>query len=144
MRIVADAERGGGPATEAAILAVVVGLLLAFAMAAGRLAAAESAVDHAARSAARLASVQRDLTTGQAAAEEESRRVLEGQGLACDHLDVAVEAEPPSAPIGVHAVIRARVTCAVRWSDLGLPGLRGGREVTADFASPIDRYRERT
>jgi Flp pilus assembly protein TadG len=144
MRIVADAERGGGPATEAAILTVVVGLLLAFAMAAGRLAAAESAVDQAARSAARLASVQRDPTAGRVAAEAESRRVLERQGIVCDHLDVAVDADPASVPIGVQAVMRARVTCAVRWSDLGLPGLPGGREVNADFASPIDRYRERT
>ncbi|MHA6622899.1 hypothetical protein [Pseudonocardia sp. DLS-67] len=141
---VSGVERGGAPATEAAILTVIVGLLLAFTTAAGRVAAAESAADQAARGAARIASVQRDPTAGQVAAEAETRRVLDGQGIACDQLDVRVEPDPPSAPFGTQAVVRARVTCAVRWSDVGIPGLPGSHDINADFVSPIDRYRERT
>jgi NADPH-dependent 2,4-dienoyl-CoA reductase/sulfur reductase-like enzyme len=140
----ADTDRGGGPATEAAILAVVVGLLLAFVIAAGRLTAAESAVDHAARAAARLVSVQRDPASGTAAAEAEAHRVLTRQRVACDDLDVSVELDPPATPIGEPAVVHAAVVCVVRWSDLGLPlGLPGTREVSAEFVSPVDRYRER-
>lgn len=140
----ARADRGGGPATEAAILAVLVGLLLALTSAAGRLTAAESAVDQAARAAARIASIQRDPALAGDTAGAEARRVLAGQALACVNTAVAVEVDPPAAPIGSATTVRARVTCAVRWSDVGLPGLPGSREVDAAFVSPVDRYRERT
>ena len=59
-------ERGGGASVEAAILAVTMGVLLSFGLAGGRLVAAESAGDQAARAAARIASAQRDPATAAA------------------------------------------------------------------------------
>jgi hypothetical protein len=138
-----DDDRGGGPSVEAAILTVVVGVLIALGLAAGRLAAAESATDHAARAAARTASIQRDVADARAMAVAEATRALKQRGLACDRTSVALDVEPPAAPIGAAAFTRAVVTCVVRWSDLGLPGVPGTREVRAEFTSPIDRYRER-
>ena len=48
-----------------------------------------------------------------------------------------------AAPPGQTGLVRATVACAVRWSDLALPGTPGARTVTATFTSPIDRFRER-
>ncbi|WP_219414195.1 TadE/TadG family type IV pilus assembly protein [Pseudonocardia nigra] len=135
-------EAGGGPSVEAAVLAVVVGLLITLLMAVGRLSAAESAADHAARTAARTASILRDPTEARARATTEATRVLDQQGLACDELRVAVDI-PAASPIGTPAAARAVVTCAVRWFDLGLPGLPGTHELSAEFSSPVDSYRER-
>ena len=147
-------ETGGAPAVEAAILAVVIGVVIAFVLAAGRVTAAESAADQAARAAARTASIARDPGQAQAAATEEARRVLGEQDLTCDAvtMTVTVHAAPatgtaggPAGGIGAGAggVARAAVTCAVRWSDLGLPGAPGTHEVTAEFTSSFDQYRER-
>jgi Flp pilus assembly protein TadG len=145
-------ETGGAPAVEAAILAVVIGVVIAFVLAAGRVTAAESAADQAARAAARTASIARDPGQAQAAATEEARRVLGEQDLTCDAVTVTVHAAPATGPAGDPAggigagaggVARAAVTCAVRWSDLGLPGAPGTHEVTAEFTSPFDQYRER-
>lgn len=139
----ASDDHGGGPSVEAAILTVVVGVMIAFGLAAGRVAAAESAVDHAARAAARIASIQRNVDDARTAAVAEATRALEQRGLACDRTTVTVDVEPPAASVGAAAFARAIVTCGVRWSDLGLPGVPGTQEVRAEFTSPIDRYRER-
>jgi Flp pilus assembly protein TadG len=144
-------ETGGGPSVEAAILAVVIAVLIAFLLAVGRVTAAEAAADHAARAAARIASVARDPVEAQPAATEEARRVLGEQDLACASLTVttglaaspaAGDASTSAGEVGAE-VVRAVVTCEVRWSDLGLPVASSTRAVVAEFASPVDIYRER-
>ncbi|WP_308257877.1 TadE/TadG family type IV pilus assembly protein [Pseudonocardia lacus] len=136
-------ERGGAASVEAAILAIAVGLLIALAIAGGRLVSAESAADHAARAAARVASLQRDPATAQHLAVDAARRSLAEQGLACDALTVVVDTSEFGRPLGAPGVARASVTCAVRWSDLGLPVVAGSREIAAEFVSPLDQLRER-
>ena len=136
-------ERGGGASVEAAILAVTMGVLLSFGLAGGRLVAAESAGDQAARAAARIASAQRDPATAQRAATTAAQRTLAGQHLACAQLTVIVDTSQFNRPLGAPATVRAEVSCAVRWSDLGLPGAPGTHTVTAVFTSPIDQLRER-
>jgi Flp pilus assembly protein TadG len=136
-------ERGGASSVEAAILTVVVGLLIALAIAGGRLVSAEAAVDHAARAAARVASLQRLPEAAESSAIAAARSSLDEQGLACDSLTVAVDTTQFGRPIGTPAAVRASVTCAVRWSDLGLPVLAGVQEVEGEFTSPIDQVRER-
>jgi hypothetical protein len=139
--VIFDRERGGAASVEAAIATIGVALLVAFGLAAGRLATADTATTEASRAAARIASAVRDPGQGRTLATAEARRVLAAHGLACDGLDVSVDV--PAVPLGAPSFTTARVRCAVRWSDLGLPGLPGTREVAATFTSPVDRYRER-
>jgi hypothetical protein len=128
---------------EAAILAVTMGVLLSFGLAGGRLVAAESAGDQAARAAARIASAQRDPATAHRAANTAAQRTLAGQHLACAQLTVIVDTSQFTRPLGAPATVRAEVSCAVRWADLGLPGAPGTHSVTGVFTSPIDQLRER-
>jgi Flp pilus assembly protein TadG len=136
-------ERGGGSSVEAAIGMIGFALLIALIIAAGRLVLAEAAADHAARAAARIASLQRDAGPAQQVAEDTARAVLAAEGLTCQRLDVVVDVSGFDQPLGEPAVTTATVTCAVRWSDLGLPGA-DTRLLEAQFISPIDRLRERT
>ncbi|MFC4945819.1 hypothetical protein [Pseudonocardia sp. GCM10023141] len=127
---------------EAAILALVIGMLIAVAMAAGRLVTAEAAADHAARAAARIASLQRDPAAARTAASEAANDSLMADGLVCDSVTVLVDTSEFGRPIGAPASVRTTVRCAVRWSDLGLPAGSGTHAVTGDFLSPIDQLRE--
>lgn len=136
-------ERGGSASVEAAVLAVVFGLLIAFAIAGGRLVAAETATDHAARSAARLASLQRDAATATAIARNAAALSLVEQGLHCVALDVAVDTNGFAQPFGTAASVNATVRCTISWADLGLPLAPGTRIVDSTFASPLDQWRER-
>ena len=144
MRIanVAVDEVGGSPSVEAAILAVVLGLVVAFAIAGGRLATAEAAVDHAARSAARAASLERSPAGARSAAERSVGVGLAERQVRCDRPTVEVDTSGLSAPIGTPSVVRATVRCTVSWSDLGLPGT-GTVDVESSWTSPVDRWRER-
>ncbi|WP_165438314.1 pilus assembly protein [Pseudonocardia sediminis] len=128
---------------EAAVLTVVIGLLIALAIAGGRLVSAESAVAHAARSAARVASLQRDPASATAEARRAAELGLSEQGLHCTQTDVEVNAAGFSAPLGTPSSAEATVRCSVDWSDLGVPGT-GTRTVVSSFSSPIDRWRERS
>lgn len=136
-------ERGGSPSVEAAVLAVVFGLLISFAIAGGRLVAAEAATDHAARSAARLASLQRDAATATTVARDAAELSMAEQGLQCVALDVAVDTSGFAQPFGTAASVNATVRCTVSWADLGLPLAPGTRMVDSTFASPLDQWRER-
>ena len=128
---------------EAAVLAVAFGLLLTLAIAGGRLVTAEAAADHAARSAARVASLQRDPAGAAPAAVAAARASLDEQGLRCADLEVSVDHDGLAAPVGGFASVTATVRCVVDWSDLGLPAGAGGHDVDATAVSPIDRWRER-
>lgn len=136
-------ERGGSPSVEAAVLVVVFGLLIAFAIAGGRLVTAEAAADHAARSAARVASLQRGAVSAETAARAAAESSLAEQGLRCVDLQVAVDASGFSVELGAPASVTATVRCGVEWSDLGIPGATGTRLVESSAVSPIDRWRER-
>lgn len=136
-------ERGGSPSVEAAVLAVVLGLLIAFAIAGGRLVTAEAAADHAARSAARVASLHREPVTAAAAARQAAEASLAEQGLRCADLRITLDTAGFAARLGTPASVTATVRCDVDWSDLGLPGATGTRAIEATAVSPIDRWRER-
>lgn len=136
-------ERGGSPSVEAAVLAVVLGLLLAFAIAGGRLVTAEAAADHVARSAARVASLHREAGTATVAARQAAEAGLAEQGLRCADLRITLDTAGFAAPLGTPASVTATVRCDVDWSDLGLPGATGTRTIEANAVSPIDRWRER-
>lgn len=137
-------DRGGSPSVEAAVITVVFGLLIAFAVAGGRLVAAESALDQGARAAARSASLQRDAGTAAEAGRRAAEIGLGDAELRCRSLDVRIDTAGLDAPIGVPANVTASIRCDVDWSDLGLPGVPGGRVAEAQFSSPIDQWRERS
>lgn len=137
-------ERGGSPSVEAAVLAIVFGLLIALAIAGGRLVAAEAATDHAARSAARVASLHREPATAAAAARLAAENSLAEQGLRCTDVGITLDTAGFTAPLGTAASVTATVRCDVEWSDLGLPGSTAARPVESTAVSAIDRWRERS
>jgi Flp pilus assembly protein TadG len=135
-------ERGGAPAVEAAIVAGILGLLVAFTVAGVRVAAAESATEQAARAAARIASIQRQPASAATVTADAAREALSARGVRCIALDVGVEVNGTIA-LGAAAEVRAEVVCDVPWPDLGIPGVPGTRRSRATATSSIDPLRER-
>ncbi len=136
-------EQGSGPAVSAAILMPVFALVLLAVAAAGRLSNASDATDQAARAAARIASIERDPNTAEAAATDAARATLASRGLSCGAVTVAVNLDGLLSPLGQPSTVTATVSCDVTLSELAFPGLPGDRTVTATFTSPVDPNRER-
>jgi Flp pilus assembly protein TadG len=135
----ADADRGS-IAIELAVLGPALMLVFGLIIAAGRLANAHNAVDNSAAAAARAASLARTAPSARDAARDAAQRELAGRH--CTAVTVAVNTAGFAVPVGQPATVRVTVTCPVRLSDIGLPGL-GSRTVTATAVSPIDTRRER-
>ncbi|WP_262283457.1 TadE/TadG family type IV pilus assembly protein [Micromonospora sp. MA102] len=147
----------GSVSIEVAVLAPAFIGLMVLAGVAGRTAVADEAVESAAHDAARAASIARDDRAGRTAATEAAQRQLDWSGLHC--------AAPPALALsgslagaqtsfrdayrgapGVPATVTVTLTCTVSFDDLrapGLPGVPGGKIVSASFTSPLDTYRSR-
>ncbi|MEU7916653.1 TadE/TadG family type IV pilus assembly protein [Microbispora bryophytorum] len=136
-----DGERGSAT-LELVVLAPALLALIALVVLTGRIATAYSAVESAARDAARQASIARDPAQARRAATTSAAAALRREGLRCGP-SVAVDTRGFSRQVGTTAQVTARVTCTVRLGDL-LPGLPGQKTVRASFASPIDPYRGRS
>jgi Flp pilus assembly protein TadG len=147
----------GSVSIEVAVLAPAFIGLMVLAGVAGRTAVADEAVESAAHDAARAASIARDADTGETEATDAARRQLDWSGLRCTAppaLDLhgsvggtatSFAAAYRSAP-GVPSTVTVTVTCTVSFDDLqapGLPGVPGGKTVSASFTSPLDTYRSR-
>ncbi|WP_089004518.1 TadE/TadG family type IV pilus assembly protein [Micromonospora viridifaciens] len=147
----------GSVSIEVAVLAPAFIGLMVLAGVAGRTAVAAEAVESAAHDAARAASIARDARTGRTAATDAARRQLDWSGLHCTAppaltfrgsvrgTATSFAAAYRSAP-GVSASVTITVTCTVSFADLrapGLPGVPGGKTVSASFTSPLDTYRSR-
>jgi hypothetical protein len=104
---------------------------------------AAGAVEHAATSAAREASLARTVAGAQSTATSTAARELEAQDIRCATSSVTVDTSGFGALLGQSATISASVTCTVSFTDLAIPGLPGSRTLTATAASPIDRFRAR-
>ncbi|MGC4894515.1 TadE/TadG family type IV pilus assembly protein [Micromonospora sp. DT31] len=147
----------GSVSIEVAVLAPAFIGLMVLAGVAGRTAVADEAVESAAHHGARAASLARDADDGEDAAELAARDQLGWAGLNCagpPGLDLtgSVAGKPTSfaaayrSPAGVPATVTVTVSCTVSFDDLlapGLPGVLGGKTVTASFTSPLDIYRSR-
>ncbi|MFI5987007.1 TadE/TadG family type IV pilus assembly protein [Streptomyces sp. NPDC051555] len=133
----------GALSLEAVILFPVIILVLLLVVALGRIGSAHNAVDTAARNAARAASLERTGGSASGAGQQMAHSVLSQQGLQCTATSVSVSTDGFSAPIGTPASTTATVTCTVRLSDIGLPGLPGAKTMTSSFTSSIDSYRQR-
>ncbi|MFY1635470.1 pilus assembly protein [Solwaraspora sp. WMMB335] len=137
---------------EVAILAQAFLLLIVVAWVSGRTVLARNALDAAAHDAARAASISRTVTQAQASAAEAAQQRLDWEGFSCvnkptisyvhngvDTLSQAFDTAPGAAT----ALIHVRVTCTVQFGDLGLPWVSGDRQLSAEFRSPLDRFRGR-
>jgi Flp pilus assembly protein TadG len=139
----ARAAERGSVSVELALLAPALLLLLFFAVFAGRTQIAEGAVQEAARSAAREASLARDAVTASALAGAQAERTLAAQNLRCQRTTVDVDTAGFQAPLGQPGDVTVSITCVVGMADLLAPGLPGSVTVEASFISPVDAYRER-
>lgn len=133
-----------GTATlELAILGPGLLLLLVLVIAAGRIEVASSAVEQAAASGARDASLARSLTQARTVARQSVTTSLGQQHITCQGLTVSVANSGFTAAPGTPATVRVDVTCSVPLSDLGVPGLPGSRTLRASMSSVLDTYRSR-
>jgi Flp pilus assembly protein TadG len=133
----------GSVTLEVAILGPALLLLLGLVVVVGRISLSGGAIEAAARDAARQASIARDPTTATRDARSAAADTLTHQGLRCASLTVSVDTTGFAVPVGTPAQVSARVTCVVALSDIGVPGMPGSRTLRAQFASPLDRFRER-
>jgi Flp pilus assembly protein TadG len=133
----------GSAALELVIIAPVIVFLAALVIAAGRTSVAQEAVAAAARDAARQASLALSPAAARLAALSSARAALRGDGLTCKP-SVRLNLTGFAVPAGQPSQVSATVTCAVRLSDLIVPGLPGTRYLRAAFTSPLDPYRART
>jgi hypothetical protein len=128
---------------EAVVGVVALFLIFGLGLAGLRLLVADAAIDDAARSAARAASIAHD---GQAAAfraDRRARAVLAEQRLACSSLTVNVDARDFAKSLGETGYVIATVTCVVPLADL-VPGIGGSKTLRSEFRSPIDRFGARS
>jgi Flp pilus assembly protein TadG len=135
--------QAGSVAVEVALIAPGLLLLMALLIFGGRNALATGAVEQSAVDAARAASLARTVTQADAAAQDAASRSLADQNLACAMTNVEVDTRGFGTQPGESAQITATVSCTLRLSDLGLPGLPASKTITATSVSVIDTYRER-
>ncbi|MDO8119702.1 TadE/TadG family type IV pilus assembly protein [Isoptericola sp. b490] len=128
---------------ELAVIAPFLLLLLGALVLVGRVQVAGGAVEQAARSAAREASIARTADAARTAAQEAADRELTAAGVACVPASVSVDTAGFAAALGQAAVVRVEVRCTVTIDDLAIPGLPGDHTMTAHAVSPLDRYRSR-
>ena len=131
----------GSMTLELAILAPALLLLLAALILAGRVETTSAAVEHAARVAARDASLARTPESARTTAVTSAAREL--AATACVSSDVAVDTSGFAAPVGTDGRIAVTLTCVIPVADLAIPGIPGTHNLTAQATSPLDRYRSR-
>ena len=127
---------------EAALIAVVVGLVLAFALAAAG-SRWPSRRRHRRSDPPPGRRPSNAHITAQVAARRGAGIGLSEQGLQCAALDAIVDTTDFALPLGTPGSVTASVRCAVLWSDLGTPRAPGTYQVPA-VRQPIDQRRERT
>lgn len=131
----------GSITLELTIITPALILLLGALVLAGRVQTTVSAVEQAARSAARDASLARTPDAARAAAAAAATREL--ATAACVTTAVGLDTAGFATRVGQDGVVTATVTCTVNMADLAVPGLPGVRTMTAQATSPLDRYRTR-
>jgi Flp pilus assembly protein TadG len=133
----------GSSTVELVLLAPGFLLLFGLAVLGGRVALAGGSVEQAAAAAARQASLARAGGQAQQLAAAAARRGLAEQRLQCAAVGVRVDTAGFGVPLGQPASVVVDVTCSVRLSDVGIPGLPGTRTLHARAVSPLDPWRAR-
>lgn len=125
-------------ATEMAILAPLVIVMLLLVVAFGRVTHGRATVDQAAAAAARAASLASTPGEAVAAANREAAATLSGAGLSCTGARVSVDA----SAFGPGGQVTADVTCTVDLAALVLAGVPGRLTMTSSSTSPMETYRD--
>ncbi len=133
----------GAAAVELTLLVPIVTLLVAMAVGGGRVWLARTAVEQAAHSAARAATLARGVDAAQAAAQKIFRQNLRQKGIACQSEKMTIDTSGFAVRVGRSAMVTVRVDCRVNLSDVALPGMPGSMLLSATARSPLDTYRER-
>ena len=136
-------ERGGSSAVELVIVVPAVVMLMALAIAGGRVWMAESAVRQAAGAAARAASLDRTAGAAAATGRQVAAANLASSGLECVATSVSVNTGAFARPVGTPGTITSQVSCTITMSDLLLPGSPGQRTISGEGSAPLDTYRAR-
>jgi Flp pilus assembly protein TadG len=131
-------DDAGSVATEMAIVAPVLFMLLMLVIFAGRVTDARQQVLSAAGAAARAASLQSNRIDAELAAERAAELNLKDGGLTCTPSDTDLVTFDPEPPAGV---VRVEVSCTTDVSNVAMPGVPGSQTFTAGSSEVIDRYR---
>ncbi len=131
----------GATATELALLAPVILLVMAVMVGGARVWLARAAVADAAQSAARAASLE--YSAGPAGAQGRAIGLAALTDVPCARRAVAIDAAGFGVAVGMPATVSAQVTCVVELGDLVGFGLPGTITVQADGHAALDTYRRR-
>lgn len=143
------AERGmsslqrGSATLELAVVAPVVLLVLGLVVVGARLEVASGALEQAADSGARAASLARDPAAALAAAQVAVRRNLLQQGVECGDESIDVDTSAFGRHAGQDGQVVVVVSCTLALGDDTIPGLPGSRRLEATGVSALDTYRGR-
>ncbi|MCY4193145.1 MAG: pilus assembly protein [bacterium] len=137
-RLVGETAERGSSMVELTLFTPIMVALLFFVIAAGRVGTIQSKLTAAASGAARAAAQHQSIPTAQAAATMTAEASLRHSDLGCANGPKVYFQELNLSPGGK---VMLRISCAVRLSDLALPGLPGNLEVSAASVSVVDRYR---
>ncbi len=137
-------DERGAAALELVLLVPALMIMVGLVVAGGRVWFARAAVDDAAASAARAASLARTPTQAVHDAEVVARADLKAADLHCRTAGIEVDTAAFALPAGHPGTVTAQVTCQVGLADIFLPGLPGSMRLDAVGSSALDTYRGRS
>lgn len=136
-------DERGATTLEFVVLVPVVMIMLALAVAGGRLWLARAAVVDAAEGAARAATLARTVGAATTAAHQTADATLSSSGVRCRPRDLALDTSGFAKAAGTSSSVTATITCQVPLGDIALPGLPGSIRVHHSAVSALDTFRER-
>ncbi len=133
----------GSAAVELVIVIPGIMMVLGLLLAGGRVWFVRAAVQDAAESSARAASLAR--TPGQATLDARSVAAasLSDSDLHCATTSVRISTRAFAMPVGQPATVDSEVTCTVTFGDIFLPGMPGWMVLHGEATSALDTYRTR-
>jgi Flp pilus assembly protein TadG len=134
----ASSRDGGSMALELALLAPVFLVMLSLVLAYGRFASVTGLTESAARDAARAATKSRSIEEARVRVDRITAATLATGPASCAATGHGRLARNDFLPGDFVTVV---VTCDIDYSDLGLPGAPGSKQITREFTSPLDPYR---
>lgn len=137
-------DERGSASVEAVIGLPAFLLFVGLIIFAGRTATTHEAVESAAADAARSASIARTSLDAEQQAEQAAQTSLANQQIDCLTINVDVNTNGFSTPVGQPASVTVTVECRMNLSDLSVPGVPGSRLIAATMSSPLDTWRQRT
>jgi Flp pilus assembly protein TadG len=117
--------------------------LLGLIVAGGRIWLTRAAVNEAAYSGARAASIERSAGAGAAAGRRAAIAELDNRHLPCRNRSVRTDVSGFATPVGKPAQVHTSVRCRVTFGDLLLPGMPGSITLRSKAAAALDTYRGR-